>query len=127
MKRTHKKTDCEHVITQMFKTEIGNPNDLTIRPTCAYCDINALISEPKSFLQQTFTKKEDETLALKHYKVGLIRTLSHCIFHHLADKVTTSFFCNSIATEEFDDFRTSAKYRKTGQTCGECGKDPVFP
>ena len=49
--KTEKKTDYEHVLTKLFKAEVGDKIDLIIRPTCMNCDIHVLITEPKSFLQ----------------------------------------------------------------------------
>ena len=50
------------------------------------------------------TVNEDNMTVLQQNEVGLIRTLSFCIFDHSDDKITSSFHSNSIEPKDFDDF-----------------------
>ena len=126
MTRSHNKADYENVLTKIFKAEVDDPIDLIIRPTWTGCGIHDLISDPKSFLQETSTVKGDEVTTLKHYGVVLIRTHSLCIFYHLDNEVASSFSWTSISPEYFDNFRLIAKCRKLGQKHGDYGEAPGF-
>ena len=92
-KKAEKKANHEHVLTKLFKDEVGDNIDLIIRPTCLNRDIHALSLEPKSFLQQMNNVHEDGMLVLQQHEVGLTRTLTLHVFDHLDSEVTSSFRC----------------------------------
>ena len=125
--KAEKKVDYEHVLSKLSKAEVGDNIDLMIRPTCTNCDTHALIVEPNSFIQKMSTVKEDIMLALRHYEVGLTKTLIHYYFHHFDDEAISYFRCNLIEPEDFDNFRVSDTCSTLGHECGDHGTAHVFP